>query len=173
MSTTCRQACTAAAAAKFEPVGLKRVHSLVPAAVLYLGAGITAGKTLSEQGVKNILFLEATDRIGGRMRRGEFAGETIELGATWVEGVNGPEVNPIWTLAQDIKLRTFFSDYSNVSTNIYGSRCARAGPPASFMTVRTEISSLRWMNVYLRRVLARLVNSCRVGGLLASRPRNE
>lgn len=57
--------------------------------------------------------------IGGRMKTHSFANVTVEMGANWVEGVNGPELNPIWKLAKDLGLKSEFSDYSNVSSNIY------------------------------------------------------
>ena len=82
-------------------------------------AGISAAKTLSDAGIKDILILEATDRIGGRMRKVNFAGMNVEMGANWVEGVNGPELNPIWKMANKLRLRNFFSDYSNLSSNTY------------------------------------------------------
>ncbi|RWW42246.1 hypothetical protein BHE74_00052223 [Ensete ventricosum] len=90
--------------------------------VIVVGAGmsgISAAKTLSDAGVKDILILEATDRIGGRMRKVNFAGMNVEKGANWVEGVNGPEMNPIWKMANKLHLRKFFSDYSNLSSNTY------------------------------------------------------
>ncbi|CAL9193098.1 unnamed protein product, partial [Musa hybrid cultivar] len=90
--------------------------------VIVVGAGmsgISAAKTLSDAGIKDILILEATDRIGGRMRKVNFAGMNVEMGANWVEGVNGPELNPIWKMANKLRLRNFFSDYSNLSSNTY------------------------------------------------------
>ncbi|KAH7665500.1 N(8)-acetylspermidine oxidase (propane-1,3-diamine-forming) protein [Dioscorea alata] len=90
--------------------------------VIIVGAGmsgIMAAKTLSDAGITNIQILEATDRIGGRMHKVPFAGINVELGANWVEGVNGNEVNPIWTLANDLNLRNFRSDYTNISANFY------------------------------------------------------
>ena len=50
--------------------------------VLILGAGITgitAARTLEVNGITNFLVLEATDRIGGRIR--EYDGTSIEVGA--------------------------------------------------------------------------------------------
>lgn len=41
------------------------------------------------------------------------------MGANWVEGVGGEHVNPIWTLANKYDLKTFYSDWSNLSYNIY------------------------------------------------------
>ena len=52
--------------------------------VLILGAraaGITAAKTLYDQGITDFLVLEAQDYIGGRMKQVPFAGMKIEEGA--------------------------------------------------------------------------------------------
>ncbi|RWW08376.1 hypothetical protein GW17_00028190 [Ensete ventricosum] len=81
--------------------------------------GISAAKTLSDAGIKDILILEATDRIGGRMRKASFAGLKVEVGANWVEGVNGLEMNPIWEMANKLHLRQFISDFRNISSNTY------------------------------------------------------
>ncbi|EFJ34103.1 hypothetical protein SELMODRAFT_439136 [Selaginella moellendorffii] len=82
-------------------------------------AGIMAANTLSEAGIDDFVILEATDRIGGRMREADFAGKRIELGANWVEGVNETTTNPIWELANKHKLRMFYSNFDNLSSNIY------------------------------------------------------
>ncbi|XP_026389301.1 polyamine oxidase-like isoform X2 [Papaver somniferum] len=90
--------------------------------VIVVGAGmsgISAAKRLSDAGIKDILVLEATDRIGGRIKKTNFAGLSVELGANWVEGVNGNKVNPIWTMANKIGLKTFYSQWNNISANIY------------------------------------------------------
>ncbi|URE11302.1 Flavin containing amine oxidoreductase, partial [Musa troglodytarum] len=55
--------------------------------VIIVGAGmsgISTAKTLSDAGIKDILILEATDRIGGRMRKASFTGLNVEVGANWV-----------------------------------------------------------------------------------------
>ncbi|KAG0555932.1 hypothetical protein KC19_11G013800 [Ceratodon purpureus] len=91
--------------------------------VIIIGAGmsgITAGKTLSENGVKDLLILEARDEIGGRMMTHDFGGITIEKGANWIEGVNGPNVNPIIPIAKEIGLVNDRSDFENITNNIYG-----------------------------------------------------
>ncbi|XP_020103939.1 polyamine oxidase [Ananas comosus] len=90
--------------------------------VIIVGAGfsgISAAKTLSDAGIKDFLILEATDHIGGRIHKTNFAGINVEKGANWVEGVNGTEVNPIWVMANELKLRRFYSDYDNISSNTY------------------------------------------------------
>ncbi|XP_022893255.1 polyamine oxidase 1-like isoform X1 [Olea europaea var. sylvestris] len=90
--------------------------------VLIVGAGISgisAAKLLAENGVEDVLILEAADRIGGRIRKEEFGGVTVELGAGWIAGVGGKQSNPVWELARQSNLRTCFSDYSNARYNIY------------------------------------------------------
>ena len=68
------------------------------------------------------MILEASDRIGGRVRKEDFGGVSVELGAGWVAGVGGKESNPVWELARKSGLRTCFSDYSNARYNIYDRR---------------------------------------------------
>ncbi|KAK4803046.1 hypothetical protein SAY86_001249 [Trapa natans] len=90
--------------------------------VIIIGAGvsgISAAKVLAENGVEDVLILEASDRIGGRMRKEDFRGVPVELGAGWIVGVGGKESNPIWELAHQSGLRTCFSDYSHARYNIY------------------------------------------------------
>ncbi|TKY67968.1 Polyamine oxidase 1 [Spatholobus suberectus] len=90
--------------------------------VIIVGAGfsgISAATALAENGVKDIIILEASDRIGGRIRKENFGGVSVELGAGWIVGVGGKESNPIWELAAESSLRTCFSDYSNARFNIY------------------------------------------------------
>ena len=71
------------------------------------------------------MILEASDRIGGRIRKENFGGVSVELGAGWIAGVGGKESNPVWELAAQSGLRTYFSDYSNARYNIYDRRCEK------------------------------------------------
>lgn len=90
--------------------------------VIIIGAGvsgISAAKVLAENGIEDVVILEASDRIGGRIRKESFGGVSVELGAGWIAGVGGKESNPVWELANDSGLRTCFSDYSNARYNIY------------------------------------------------------
>lgn len=68
------------------------------------------------------MILEATDRIGGRIRKEEFGGLNVETGAGWIQGVGGKRSNPVWELATQTGLRTCYSDYSNARFNIYDQR---------------------------------------------------
>lgn len=85
-------------------------------------SGISAAVTLARAGVHGVLVLEATDRVGGRIHRKRFAGHQIEVGANWIQGVNGEKMNPIWQVAEKLHLKTFFSDYSNISSNVHTQR---------------------------------------------------
>ncbi|XP_028784522.1 polyamine oxidase 1-like [Neltuma alba] len=90
--------------------------------VIIVGAGISgisAAKVLAENGIEDLVILEASDRIGGRIRKENFGGVSVELGAGWIAGVGGKESNPVWELAAKSGLRTCFSDYSNARYNIY------------------------------------------------------
>ncbi|KAE8666960.1 Polyamine oxidase 1 [Hibiscus syriacus] len=91
-------------------------------AVIIIGAGvsgISAAKALAENGIADLLILEASDRIGGRIRKESFGGVSVELGAGWIAGVGGKSSNPVWEIAAKFGLRTCFSDYSNARYNIY------------------------------------------------------
>lgn len=63
-------------------------------------AGISACKHLHDKGVKDIIILEARHEIGGRMMTHTFGDVVIEKGANWIEGTDGPQVNPILPLCQ-------------------------------------------------------------------------
>ena len=84
--------------------------------VLILGAGvagITAAKTLQENGVKEFLILEAQDYIGGRFKQQSFAGVNLEEGANWIHYA-GDKENPLWELKQKYNLRGVFTNYSDI-----------------------------------------------------------
>nr|CAB3496808.1 unnamed protein product [Digitaria exilis] len=91
--------------------------------VIIVGAGmsgISAGKRLWESGVRDLLILEATERVGGRMHKHNFGGLNVEIGANWVEGIGGDKVNPIWPMVNaTLKLRNFYSDFDSVVANVY------------------------------------------------------
>ncbi|KAI3742902.1 hypothetical protein L1987_60600 [Smallanthus sonchifolius] len=90
--------------------------------VIIVGAGISgisAAKVLAKNGVEDILILEASDSIGGRLKKHDFGSVSVELGAGWIAGVGGEKSNPVWELAVQSGLRTCFSDYSNARFNIY------------------------------------------------------
>lgn len=52
-------------------------------------AGIAALSKLLETGFKNVVLLEAEDRIGGRIHTVPFASNVVDLGAQWCHGEKG------------------------------------------------------------------------------------
>lgn len=73
--------------------------------VLILGAGVsgvTAGKALLDQSVTDFVILEGYSKSGGRLRKMNFGGRTIELGANWIQGTcENNNCNPIWNLTMN------------------------------------------------------------------------
>ena len=66
--------------------------------VLVIGAGmagLAAAANLKKRGF-TVVVLEARNRIGGRMRTDRSLGCAVDLGASWVHGING---NPLVELA--------------------------------------------------------------------------
>ncbi|XP_011497031.1 PREDICTED: spermine oxidase-like [Ceratosolen solmsi marchali] len=67
--------------------------------ILIIGAGaagIAAAARLLENGYKNLLILEAKNRIGGRIHTVQFSENIIELGAQWC---HGEDENIVYNLA--------------------------------------------------------------------------
>lgn len=46
-------------------------------------AGISAAVKLNKNGLRNVIILEASDRIGGRIHTTLFGNNTVDLGAQW------------------------------------------------------------------------------------------
>ncbi|XP_063445383.1 spermine oxidase-like isoform X2 [Mytilus trossulus] len=62
-------------------------------------AGLSAAHHLVQNGFSNVIVLEATDRIGGRIHTVEFGDGIIELGANWIHGTG--KDNSMYTLAKE------------------------------------------------------------------------
>ena len=84
------------------------------AQVLILGAGmagLSAARTLSENGIDDFLFLEQRSEIGGRVQSVQFAGTTVELGPQWVLNVDRSllaedQLHPLWPLVERCNITT-------------------------------------------------------------------
>lgn len=86
--------------------------------ILIIGAGIAglaAARQLKSSGFQ-VTVLEGRNRIGGRIYTDRNLGLPIDLGASWIHGINK---NPIGKLAQDFKINIQKTNYDNIQ--IYGS----------------------------------------------------
>lgn len=96
-----------------EPTGISQAdEGPREADVLVLGAGIAglaAARTLVDKGLR-VIVLEARDRIGGRLWTDSSLGLPLDLGASWIHGVNG---NPITKLAKNFGAQTVVTNEDN------------------------------------------------------------
>ena len=65
--------------------------------------------------------LGGEEAVGCRDNRpADSGGLNVEVGANWVEGVNGGKMNPIWPIVNStLKLRNFRSDFDYLPQNVY------------------------------------------------------
>jgi len=84
--------------------------------VIVVGAGLSgliSAKNLMQEGYE-VVVLEARDRIGGRVWTDRSTGTNVDLGASWIHGIDG---NPIKALADQINTPlTGLTDYDSTST---------------------------------------------------------
>lgn len=82
--------------------------------VIIIGAGIaglSAARALEKKGIE-VMIVEARDRIGGRVWTDHsIPGLALDMGASWIHGVNN---NPISRIASDAELPTRTTDYGNI-----------------------------------------------------------
>lgn len=89
--------------------------------MLVIGAGIAglrAAEVLVGKG-RRVIVLEARDRLGGRIHTDRSWGVPVELGASWIHGV---ENNPIAALAAAKGIKTQATDYESVMYGADGKR---------------------------------------------------
>ncbi|MFB4353826.1 FAD-dependent oxidoreductase [Microbacterium sp. LS_15] len=65
-------------------------------------SGVTAARMLVDAG-RSVLVLEGRDRIGGRMNTDRTAGFPVDLGASWVHGIDD---SPLWDLVRALDIPT-------------------------------------------------------------------
>ncbi len=65
-------------------------------------AGLTCARMLADAG-RDVVVLEARDRVGGRMLTDRTAGFPVDLGASWIHGIHA---SPLWELVQALGLPT-------------------------------------------------------------------
>lgn len=73
--------------------------------VVVIGAGAAGTMTATNlvKAGKSVVLLEANDRIGGRLMRGEIAGQPIDLGGQWV----GPSQTKALEVAKELGLKMY------------------------------------------------------------------
>lgn len=106
------------------------------AEVMILGAGmagIAAAKTLAENGVTDFLIIEATDRIGGRIREETFEGVQIETGAHLLYQIF--EEHPLFPFMLQCGIQGNFTDYT--SEVVYNG--SEIVPPEEIAVIQTEL----------------------------------
>lgn len=87
---------------------LKTKQNSIPVIVIGSGiAGLACADKLKKSG-KNVLVLEARDRIGGRLYSIKNEDETFDLGASWIHGI---ENNPLWEIVKNNKIETAIFNY--------------------------------------------------------------
>ena len=84
-----------------------------PGVVVVIGAGIAglgAAQILVERG-HAVIVVEARDRIGGRIHTGTIGSQPVDLGASWIHGVDG---NPLVELADRAGAERTPTDYDSI-----------------------------------------------------------
>jgi monoamine oxidase len=84
-----------------------------PKQVIVIGAGISglsAASLLHQSGVKTTV-VEGRERIGGRIWTDTSLGLPLDLGASWIQGING---NPIAELSRTFSIQTKVSEYEEI-----------------------------------------------------------
>ena len=84
------------------------------AEVIVIGAGIAglaAARRLADLDY-DVIVLEARERVGGRVWTDRSLGLPLDLGASWIHGVNG---NPLTELADEINAPRVVTDYDSLT----------------------------------------------------------
>lgn len=91
----------------------KRVAAAQKEVIVVIGAGVAglaAARHLADRG-RQVIVLEARDRIGGRVWSDRsWPNAPVDLGASWIHGVQG---NPLTPLANELKLPRKSTDFDN------------------------------------------------------------
>lgn len=114
-----------------------------PTSVIVIGAGmagLAAAQKLRAAG-KNVVVLEARNRLGGRLfTSSKWADAKLDLGATWIHGAG--DKNPIAKLARDIGARLTTTNLENGEIFDTNGTQLDATASAQIETLQTSIASV-------------------------------
>ncbi|MBT2502231.1 NAD(P)/FAD-dependent oxidoreductase [Curtobacterium sp. ISL-83] len=122
--------------------------------VVVVGAGVSglaAARALALGG-QRVVVLEARDRIGGRTWTDDPLGVPVDLGASWIHGIDG---NPLWALAGCLGIETV--EYTVGSFQFDGRPIAWHDPSGARVTDEVAAAfaaDLRTVDRALPRVIA-------------------
>ncbi|MBF4606600.1 flavin monoamine oxidase family protein [Curtobacterium sp. VKM Ac-1393] len=122
--------------------------------VVVVGAGVSglaAARALALGG-QRVVVLEARDRIGGRTWTDSALGVPVDLGASWIHGIDG---NPLWALAPRFGIETV--EFTVGSFQFDGRPIAWHGPsgaPLSEASASAFVADLHTVDAALDTVVA-------------------
>ncbi len=94
-------------------IGAAPTDPTTTARVVVIGAGISglgAAQALAERGYQ-VIVVEARDRLGGRIHTATIGSQPVDLGASWIHGVDG---NPLVDLAEQAGAERVPTDYDSI-----------------------------------------------------------
>ena len=143
--------------------------------VLIIGAGmagLAAAAELRALGFEDVAILEARDRIGGRIWTDAIGGNIpVDLGASWIHGVDG---NPITAIATGNGIATHPTDYDNDVVHFHDAerpspsarralrrfwRFAERQPDTNLQSVYERLLEIEPLTAPDRRYLEHLLNT--------------
>lgn len=109
--------------------------------ILVIGAGLAglaSARTLSRQG-HQVQILEARDRIGGRIWTSQrWPDLPVDLGASWIHGVEG---NPLTQIADEIKAKRLVTSYERTATYQQDGQLLTEAEEAELAELREQVQA--------------------------------